>query len=131
MSVNNKNILLGVTGSIAAYKSAQVIRLLQQQGASVRVIMTESATKFITPLTLHALSGHSVYQQDLDADQAMLHIDLARWADLILIAPASADFISQIVSGSASNLLSALCLASSVPVVVPIMRQYVFLSVSI
>ena len=124
MSLQNKNVLLGVTASIAAYKSAEIIRQLQKSGASVKVIMTPSATKFITPLTLHALSGHSVYQQDLVPDAAMLHIDLARWADLIVIAPASADFISQLAVGSASSLLASMCLAASVPVfIAPAMNQ--------
>ena len=86
--------------------------------------MTPSATKFITPLTLHALSGNSVYQQDLVPDTAMLHIDLARWADLIVMAPASADFISQLAVGSAASLLASMCLAAGVPVfIAPAMNR--------
>ena len=88
LALNNKNILLGVTGGIAAYKSAEIIRRLQEQGARVRVIMTDGACEFITPLTLQALSGYPVHRQLLEeqAEAGMGHIELARWADLLLIA---------------------------------------------
>ena len=124
MHLLNKNILLGVTGSIAAYKSAQLLRELQELGAKVRVIMTRGASEFVTPLTLHALSGHKVYQQNLEQTDAMVHIELARWADLIVIAPASADCIANLALGRANTLLSAMCLAAQVPLaVVPAMNQ--------
>lgn len=113
-SLVNKQILLGVTGGIAAYKSAEIVRRLQDAGANVRVVMTQAAQEFITPLTLQALSGHPVHTDLLDpkAEAGMGHIQLARWADLILIAPASASFISRFVQGQASDLLSTVCLAT-------------------
>ena len=113
-SLHNKNILLCVCGGIAAYKSAELLRRLQDVGADVRVLMTEAAKEFITPLTFQALSGHPVHTDLLDpeAEAAMGHIELARWADLILIAPATANSIARIASGRADDLLSAVCLAS-------------------
>ena len=92
--LQNKRILLGVTGSIAAYKAGEVVRRLRDAGAEVRVVMTEGATSFVTPLTFQALSGHPVHQELLDAkaEAGMGHIELSRWADAILIAPASADW---------------------------------------
>jgi phosphopantothenoylcysteine decarboxylase/phosphopantothenate--cysteine ligase len=115
-----KQIVVGVSGSIAAYKSADLIRRLRDEGAEVRVVMTQGATEFITPLTLQSLSGHPVAIELLDADQesAMGHIALARWADWILIAPASADTIARLVQGRADDLLMALCLASEAPIAV-------------
>ena len=112
-SLYNKRIILGVTGGIAAYKSAELIRHLQKKGADVRVIMTPAATEFITPLTLQALSGNPVSLELLDtaAESAMGHIELARWADLILVAPASANFISRLCHGEGGDLLSTVCLA--------------------
>lgn len=125
-TLQNKRILLGVTGGIAAYKSAEVVRRLQDLGAEVRVVMTPAAQEFITPLTLQALSGNHVHTDLLDpeAEAAMGHIELSRWADLILIAPASADFISKLCHGEGSDLLSTLCLASSDNIAVaPAMNQ--------
>jgi phosphopantothenoylcysteine decarboxylase/phosphopantothenate--cysteine ligase len=115
--LSGKHILLGVTGSIAAYKSAELIRLLRDAGAEVRVVMTRGAGAFITPLTLQALSGHPVYSELLDAgaEAAMGHIELARWADTLLVAPASADFIARLAQGRANDLLTAICLASEAP----------------
>ena len=115
--LNNKRILLGITGSIAAYKSAELIRRLREAGAEVQVIMTRSAEAFITPLTLQALSGHPVRQElmDTEAEAGMGHIELARWADVILIAPASADFMARLAAGRADDLLTAVCLAGDVP----------------
>src|SRR5690606_1332508 len=103
----------GVTGGIAAYKSAELIRRLQNQGATVRVAMTRAATEFITPLTLQALSGNPVHLEllDAEAEAGMGHIELARWADLILVAPATADFIARLAHGEGGNLLLAICLA--------------------
>ncbi|MCB1691302.1 MAG: bifunctional phosphopantothenoylcysteine decarboxylase/phosphopantothenate--cysteine ligase CoaBC [Pseudomonadales bacterium] len=125
-SLTNKRILLGVTGGIAAYKSAELIRRLQDRGADVRVVMTRAATEFITPLTLQALSGHPVHQDLLNAEteSVMGHIELARWADLILIAPASANFIARLAQGHGDDLLTTLCLASESPIAVaPAMNQ--------
>jgi len=113
-SLQNKNILLGVCGGIAAYKSAELVRRLQDAGADVRVVMTHAATEFITPLTFQALSGHPVHTDllDTEAEAAMGHIELARWADLILIAPATANSIARLSAGRSDDLLSAICLAS-------------------
>ncbi len=119
-ALQGKRIVLGVTGSIAAYKSADLVRRLREVGAQVNVVMTKSACEFITPLTLQTLSGQPVAIELLDADQesAMGHIKLARWADWILIAPASADIIARLAQGRADDLLSALCLASESPLAV-------------
>lgn len=119
-TLTDKHILLGITGSIAAYKSADLIRRLREQGAQVQVIMTAAATAFITPLTLQAVSGQPVYTQLLDAatESAMEHIELARWAEVVLIAPASADFLAKLAGGHADDLLSTVCLATSAPIVV-------------
>lgn len=125
-SLANKQILLGVTGGIAAYKSAEVVRRLQDQGATVRVVMTRAAQEFITPLTLQALSGNPVHLDllDTEAEAAMGHIELARWADLVLIAPASANFIARLAEGRSDDLLSALCLATRARIAVaPAMNQ--------
>lgn len=113
----NKRILLGITGSIAVYKVADLVRKFRENGAEVRVVMTRGATEFVTPMTFQALSGHPVYQELLntEAEAGMGHIELARWADTILIAPASANFISRLVQGRADDLLGAICLASTVP----------------
>ena len=122
----DKRILLGITGGIAAYKSAELTRRLRDQGATVRVVMTPAATEFITPLTLQALSGNPVHTELLDhgAEAAMGHIELARWADLIVIAPATANFIARLSNGLADDLLSTLCLATTAPLLVaPAMNQ--------
>lgn len=117
-SLVNKRILLGVTGGIAAYKSAILTRLLRRAGAEVRVVMTTNAREFITPLTMQTLSGRPVHTDlvDAGAESAMGHIELARWADLIIVAPASANFIARFANGFAEDLLSALCLAAGGPV---------------
>ena len=122
----NRNFIVGVTGSIAAYKAAELTRSLIREGANVRVIMTEGACEFITPLTLQALSGHEVHTDllDTEAEAAMGHIELARWADALLIAPASADSIARLVQGRAGDLLGACALATPAPVfVAPAMNQ--------
>jgi phosphopantothenoylcysteine decarboxylase/phosphopantothenate--cysteine ligase len=113
MSLTNKHILLGVGGSIAAYKSAELIRLFRKSGAHVRVVMTDAALEFITPLTLQALSGHPVHHTLLDdqVESAMGHIELARWADLLLIAPASANIMARLVMGVSNDLLTTLSVA--------------------
>jgi phosphopantothenoylcysteine decarboxylase/phosphopantothenate--cysteine ligase len=124
--LHNKRILLGVTGGIAAYKSAELVRRLRDQGAEVQVVMTRSACEFITPLTMQALSGRSVYTELLehDSEAGMGHIELARWSDVILVAPASANFIARLAHGMADDLLSTLCLAADVPLLLaPAMNQ--------
>ena len=129
--LEHKKILLGVTGGIAAYKSAVLLRALQQQGAEVRVVMTRGAEAFITPLTFQALSGHPVHTQLLDPEQesAMSHISLARWADLVLVAPATANTLARLAHGLADDLLSALCLASQAPIALaPAMNQAMWLN---
>src|SRR3954471_25020401 len=112
-----KRILLGLTGGIAAYKSAQLVRMLVKSGCDVRVVMTESACRFITPVTLQALSGQTVWTDLWDPRIAdnMGHIELSRDREIIVVAPASADFIAKVVHGRADDLLSALCLARSCP----------------
>jgi phosphopantothenoylcysteine decarboxylase / phosphopantothenate---cysteine ligase len=119
-TLTNKRILLGVSGGIAAYKSADTVRRLREMGAEVRVIMTRGAGSFITPLTLQAVSGHPVYQQllDTDAEAGMGHIELARWGDTVLVAPASANFLARLAQGRADDLLTAVCLATEAPVAV-------------
>jgi phosphopantothenoylcysteine decarboxylase / phosphopantothenate---cysteine ligase len=119
-NLSGKHILLGVTGGIAAYKSAELVRRLREQGSLVRVAMTAAATRFITPLTLQALSGHVVHSALLDpgTEAAMGHIELARWADALLVAPASADFIARLAQGRANDLLAAVCLACDAPLAV-------------
>ncbi len=125
-SLQNKRVLLGITGGIAAYKSAELCRMLIKAGAEVQVVMTAGAKEFITPLTLQALSGNKVHSHllDADAEAAMGHIELARWADLILVAPASANFIARLANGEASDLLTTLCLARRGPLALaPAMNQ--------
>ena len=122
----NKRILLGITGGIAAYKAAELVRQLRQAKAEVRVVMTAAAQEFITPLTLQALSGNPVHYSMLDpeAEAGMGHIELARWADLILVAPASTDFIARLTQGMGNDLLTTLCLASVAPIALaPAMNQ--------
>ena len=110
LNFSNKNILLGVTGGIAAYKSAEIIRLFRKEGADVRVVMTESAKEFITPLTLQAVSGNEIHDSLLDvkAESAMGHIELAKWADIILIAPCTAETMAKITHGRADDLMLSL-----------------------
>lgn len=120
------HILLAVSGGIAAYKSAELVRLLRKKGGDVHVVMTRSAMQFISPLTFQALSGNPVHTEllDAEAENAMGHINLARWADKIIIAPATADTIAKLSHGLADDLLSTLCLAATCPVyVAPAMNQ--------
>ena len=119
-------ILLGVTGGIAAYKSAELVRRLRDRGAEVQVVMTAGARQFVTPLTFQALSGRPVRTDlwDEAAEAAMGHIELARWADRVLIAPASADFLARLAHGLADDLLTTLCLATDAPIsVAPAMNR--------
>ena len=125
-SLINKNIILGVTGGIAAYKSAEIVRHLKKSGSSVRVVMTSSAEEFITPLTLQALSGNRVSTDllDVESEAAMGHIELAKWADAILIAPATANTLARLSSGRGDDLLSTVSLAFDGPIsIAPAMNQ--------
>ena len=127
----HKRILVGITGGIAAYKSPDLVRRLIERGAEVRVVMTDAAIKFIAPLTLQAVSGHPVFQHsvfehvpDAEAESGMGHIELARWAELIVVAPATANFMAKVAHGEADDLLSTLVLASEADLVIaPAMNQ--------
>jgi len=130
LSFSKKNIILCVTGGIAAYKSAEIIRLFKKDGADVRVVMTESAKEFITPLTLQAVSGNQIHDSllDADAESAMGHIELAKWADIILIAPCTAESLSKITHGRADDLMGALILATNADVyIAPAMNMNMWL----
>ncbi|OQX00153.1 MAG: bifunctional 4'-phosphopantothenoylcysteine decarboxylase/phosphopantothenoylcysteine synthetase, partial [Thiothrix lacustris] len=131
--LSGKNILLGISGGIAAYKSAELLRLLVKQGANVRVCMTASAQEFITPLTMQALSGNPVHTTLLDpqAELGMGHIELARWAEVILIAPATANTLARLTWGIADDLLSTVCLASTARLIIaPAMNQQMWKNVA-
>jgi phosphopantothenoylcysteine decarboxylase/phosphopantothenate--cysteine ligase len=124
--MSGRRILLGVTGGIAAYKSADLVRRLQDRGAQVRVVMTRGALAFVTPLTFQSVSGIPVHTDLLDeaAEAGMGHIELARWADVVLVAPATANFMARVAHGLADDLLSTLCLATAAPLVLaPAMNQ--------
>lgn len=124
--LQDKKIVLGISGGIAAYKTPELVRRLKDLGADVRVVMTHGAKAFITPLTLQAVSANAVADDLLntDAELAMGHIELAKWADLVLIAPATANIIAQIAAGMASDLLTTLCLATAAPIAIaPAMNQ--------
>ena len=126
MQLENTNIILGITGGIAAYKTPDLVRKLVAKGANVRVVMTESAKEFVSPLALQAVSGNPVSDDllDKDAEAAMGHIELARWADKLLVAPATANFIAKLTHGLADDLLSTLCLATPAPIcIAPAMNQ--------
>lgn len=128
-NLHNKNVIVGVTGGIAAYKAAELTRLLIKQGADVRVVMTPAAKEFVQPLTFQALSGHKVTTDLLDeqAEAGMGHIEMARWADAIIVAPASADFIAHYAMGFADNVLLAILLASHSQVfVAPAMNEKMY-----
>ena len=125
----NKKILVGITGGIAAYKAIELIRLLKKANADVRVVLTPAAAEFVTPLTLQAISGNAVSTSLLDpqAELAMGHIELAKWADLVVITPASADFIARLRIGMGNDLLSTLCLATPAPILLaPAMNQQMY-----
>jgi phosphopantothenoylcysteine decarboxylase/phosphopantothenate--cysteine ligase len=124
--IEGRRVLLGVTGSIAAYKSPDIVRRLKEQGAEVRVVLTASAEKLVSPTVFQAVSGEAVRGDiwDEKAEAAMGHIELAKWTDLILIAPATANLIAQLAAGSAENLLTTICLASEAPLTIaPSMNQ--------
>lgn len=125
-TLRNRQIIVGVTGGIAAYKTAELVRLLRRQQAQVRVVMTAAAQEFITPLTMQALSGQPVHTALLDttAEAGMGHIELARWGELLLVAPATADFLARLAHGLADDLLTTVCLASNAQLLVaPAMNQ--------
>src|SRR5512134_3049606 len=125
-SSTSVRILLGVTGGIAAYKAAELVRRLRERAAEVQVVMTAGARHFVTPQTFQALSGRSVRTDlwDEAAEAAMGHIELARWADRVLVAPASADFLARLAHGLADDLLTTLCLATDAPLsVAPAMNR--------
>ena len=129
MKLTGKRFIIGITGGIAAYKTIELIRLLRKAGAEVRVVLTPAAAEFVTPLTLQAISGNVVSQSLLDphAEFAMGHIELAKWANAVLIAPASADFIARFSVGMANDLLSTICLATCAPIfLAPAMNQQMF-----
>lgn len=129
MGLTGKKIVLGVSGGIAAYKTPELVRRLRDRGADVRVVMTEAAKAFITPLSLQAVSGYPVSDDLLDpaAEAAMGHIELGKWADLVILAPATADLIARVTAGMANDLLTTLCLATAAPVaVVPAMNQQMY-----
>ncbi len=130
-SLAGKRVLLGVTGGIAAYKAPDLVRRLRERGAAVRVVMTESATRFVMPLTFQAVSGHPVRADlwDPAAEAAMGHIELARWADMVVVAPATADFLARLAAGLADDLLATLCLATEAPIhVAPAMNRQMWAS---
>lgn len=128
-----KKILLGISGGIAAYKCAELTRRLIERGAQVRVVMTKAAQEFITPLTMQAVSGHPVSDSLFDpaAEASMGHIELAKWADLVLLAPATADLIARLSAGMGNDLLTTLVLATDSPVAVsPAMNQQMYSNVA-
>ena len=129
--LQNKRILLGITGGIAAYKCAELVRHYKKAGAEVHVVMTRSAQEFVTPLTLQALSGNPVHTSLLDpeAEAGMGHIELARWADLMVIAPATANFLATMAQGKGDDLLSTICLATKAPIAIaPAMNMQMWFS---
>ncbi|OCL24817.1 phosphopantothenoylcysteine decarboxylase [Gilliamella sp. wkB72] len=129
MSLSGKHILLGITGGIAAYKCPDLVRHLKKAGAQVHVVLTESASHFVTPMTLQALSGNTVSSDlfDPSAELSMSHIELAKWADLVLIAPATANIIAKMANGIADDLLSTVCLATPAKIAIaPAMNQQMY-----
>ncbi len=131
--MRDKRVILGVTGGIAAYKSAELVRRLVERGAQVQVVMTAAAREFITATTFQALSGRPVRESlwDTAAEAAMGHIELARWAELVLVAPASADFLARLAGGRADDLLATLCLATTAPIALaPAMNHQMWANVA-
>lgn len=129
MGLMGKKIVLGVSGGISAYKAPDLVRRLRERGADVRVVMTEAAKAFITPMSLQAVSGYPISDSLLDpaAEAAMGHIELGKWADLVILAPATADLIARIAAGMANDLLTTVCLATPAPIaVVPAMNQQMY-----
>ncbi len=114
------NIVLGITGGIAAYKTPELVRQLKSQGADVQIVMTSSAEEFVTSTALQAVSGHTILSNlwDKEAEASMSHIELARWADVVLIAPATAEIMARLAGGAAPDLLTTLCLATEAPIAI-------------
>lgn len=132
-NLKGKHIVLGISGSIAAYKSMELIQLLKEKGSEVRVVVTKSAKKFITPLSLQTISCHPVLENlfTIDKKGTILHIELAKWADFILIAPATANILAKLALGLSNDLLSNLCLATTAPIAVaPSMNQQMYQSIA-
>lgn len=133
MGLSGKRIVLGVSGGIAAYKTPELVRRLRDRGAEVRVVMTDAAKAFITPLSLQAVSGFPVSDDLLDpaAEAAMGHIELGKWADLVILAPATADLIARVTTGMANDLVTTICLATAAPIaIVPAMNQQMYRALS-
>ena len=127
--LSGKHIVLGISGGIAAYKAPELVRRLRERGAEVRIVMTDAAKSFVTPLSLQAVSGYPVSDDLLDpaAEAAMGHIELGKWADLVLIAPATADLLARMAAGMANDLLTTVCLATAAPIaVLPAMNQQMY-----
>ena len=127
--LSGKHIVLGISGGIAAYKCPELVRRLRDRGAEVRVVMTHAAKAFITPLTLQAVSGYPVSDDLLDpaAEAAMGHIELGKWADLVILAPATADLLARVAAGMANDLLTTVCLATDAPIAAaPAMNQQMY-----
>ena len=125
-NLSNKNILLGVTAGIAAYKTPDLVRRLRDLGANVQVVLSKNAGDFVSEIALQAVSGHSVHNHKMDAESesGMGHIDLARWADAVLIAPATANFIARLKNGEADELLTTICVATNATIAIaPAMNQ--------
>ncbi|MDH4275318.1 MAG: bifunctional 4'-phosphopantothenoylcysteine decarboxylase/phosphopantothenoylcysteine synthetase, partial [Gammaproteobacteria bacterium] len=133
MNVMAKHIVIGVSGGIAAYKSPDLVRRFRDQGADVRVVLTAGGRQFVTPLALQAVAGQPVYTSLFEsAGTGMEHIELARWADAVVIAPASADILAKLAHGLADDLLSTLCLATTAPLwVAPAMNRQMWQAVAV
>ncbi|WP_325891395.1 bifunctional phosphopantothenoylcysteine decarboxylase/phosphopantothenate--cysteine ligase CoaBC [Grimontia sp. NTOU-MAR1] len=132
-TLSGKRIVIGIGGGIAAYKCADLTRRLIERGAEIRIVMTHAAKEFITPLTMQAVSGHPVSDSLLDpaAEASMGHIEIAKWADLVLLAPATADLIARVSAGMGNDLLTTVCLATDAPVAIaPAMNQQMYHAVA-
>ena len=128
------NVLLGISGGIAAYKTPELVRRLRERGAEVQIVMTTSANEFVTETALQAVSGRPVRSNlwDKEAEASMSHIELARWADIVLIAPATAEIIARLASGGASDLLTTVCLATEAPVAIaPAMNRVMWANAAV
>ena len=128
------NVLLGISGGIAAYKTPELVRRLRERGAEVQIVMTTSANEFVTETALQAVSGRPIRSNlwDKEAEASMSHIELARWADIVLIAPATAEIMARLASGAASDLLTTICLATEAPIAVaPAMNKVMWANAAV